>query len=443
MPTFYLKTFGCQMNEEESLRIKDYLASKRYRETDDYTKASLVIINTCSIRQTAEDRLLGLLDGVRTKGLPTVKIAVTGCIAGLATDAYSRYKLSTKLRRRLKDVDLFFTAESLSTLGTLLGDTFDEDTYYDFKATHTPYSAYLPIMKGCDNYCSFCIVPYAKGPERSFATKDILEEVRKLQDQGIKEVLLLGQKINSYGLEGSLRATFFAKRSKDSSLPHPFAQLLSEIHEKTSIPHIYFMTSYPTDFTDDLIDTIASLPRVGQYIHIPVQSGSTKVLKAMERRYSREVYDDLLDKMVARLPDMHLSTDFIVGFPGETDADFVESVELMHKYPFTMAYIAPYSPRPGTKAFELGDPIPREVKKERFTVLTKALEESALAEHQNYLNKQYPLLVTKKSGDFLSGRIPNYKEVLIPDTSCMIGEVASITITQADAWRLIGKVITT
>jgi len=442
MLTYYLKTFGCQMNEEESLRIRDFLGGFKIKENSKPTDADIIIINTCSIRQTAEDRLTGLIDSIRTgqKG-KTAKIAVTGCIAGLALDQYKRYQLSKSLLRKLNTVDLFFTAEEVDKLASLLPEVYSEENYYNLKHTVSPISAFVPIMKGCDNYCSFCIVPFSKGPERSIPAPEILQEIQKLTDQGIKEVLLLGQKINSYELEGEKRTLWAKKKLKDPQTPHPLTTLLEKIQEKTKLERIFFMTSYPTDFTDDLIEAIRVLPKVGEYIHIPVQSGSTKILKSMQRRYSRPQLDDLLDKIVSQLPNLHLSTDFIVGFPGETEVDFTKSKELLEKYPFDMAYIAPYSPRPGTTSASMIDDIPRKEKKDRWAELTKILEQSALQQNKQYLGKKGTVLIGRKKRTVAMGRLPNYKEVEIHDPSVNIGDIVPVEIITTDAWRLVGAIL--
>lgn len=342
MKKFFIKTFGCQMNEADSERLAAVFEKKGYRLAKKIEEANVIIINTCSVRESAENRVFGLVNNLikhHTSYIIHPKIILTGCMVGSARGERRRYTL-TQLKRKLSRVDEFKTIEEL---------VGPEKISPKRKRAS---SAFVPIMEGCDHFCSYCVVPYGRGKEISRPFKEIICEVEELAKRGYKEIVLLGQNVNSY--------------------QPSFAKLLYRLHQIKGIQKISFITSNPWDLTDDIIGTM-SLPKIDHYLHLPVQSGDNQILKKMNRPYTALQYVKLVEKIRKKIPDIKIGTDIIVGFPGETKKAFENTVKLCKKVSFSKAYIAKYSPRPGTAAFKLKDNVSSEEKKRRWQILEELI----------------------------------------------------------------------
>jgi len=377
MPSVFIKTFGCQANKSDSERILgDYLA-RGYSETQNWQNADEIVLNTCSVRQSAEDRVRGFLVNL-TKFIDSgkkhkPKVILTGCMLHFN---------EKEIRELLPDVDEILPIAEVG---------FNQKAIRKDKE-----SAWVPISTGCNSFCSYCIVPYSRGRERSRPMKDIVNEIKILAKEGYRNINLLGQNVNSYGLEKSginLRKLYMDKENfsenniptnqsqyqKPKSTP-PFVLLLKKISQIKEIKKITFFTSNPWDFWDELIDEIAINPKIDRFIHLPVQSGSNRILKKMNRGYTRESYLSLIKRIREKVPDAVFGTDIIVGFPGETDADFKDTLNLVKKVGFKIAFVARYSPRPGTASHRLySDNIPAKIKKERWEILDKIANKDNLS----------------------------------------------------------------
>jgi len=377
MPSVFIKTFGCQANKSDSERILgDYLA-RGYSETQNWQNADEIVLNTCSVRQSAEDRVRGFLVNL-TKFIDSgkkhkPKVILTGCMLHFN---------EKEIRELLPDVDEILPIAEVG---------FNQKAIRKDKE-----SAWVPISTGCNSFCSYCIVPYSRGRERSRPMKDIVNEIKILAKEGYRNINLLGQNVNSYGLEKSginLRKLYMDKENfsenniptnqsqyqKPKSTP-PFVLLLKKISQIKEIKKITFFTSNPWDFWDELIDEIAINPKIDRFIHLPVQSGSNRILKKMNRGYTRESYLSLIKRIREKVPDAVFGTDIIVGFPGETDADFKDTLNLVKKVGFKIAFVARYSPRPGTASYRLySDNIPAKIKKERWEILDKIANKDNLS----------------------------------------------------------------
>lgn len=343
---YFIKTYGCQANEADSEKLAAVFEKRGYQLAKEIEKADVIVVNTCSVRESAENRVFGLINNLINHQLRSnklclssiinhQKIILTGCMVGSARGERQRYSFQ-ELKRKLPQVDEFQTIEEL------IGP--EKVSPKRKKKTST----FVPIMEGCDHFCSFCVVPYARGKEISRAFDEIVCEVEELARRGYKEITLLGQNVNSY--------------------QPSFAKLIRRIHEIPGIKKISFLTSNPWDLTDDIIQLI-KLPKIDRYLHLPVQSGDNRILKKMNRPYTALQYIKLVEKIRKEIPDIKIGTDIIVGFPGETKKAFENTVDLCKKVGFVKAYIAKYSPRPGTAASKLKDNVPPEEKKRRWKIL--------------------------------------------------------------------------
>jgi len=413
------------MNKSDSERVAAVLEKDGYHQAADITEADLVILNTCSVRQSAENRVFGLLQNLKKlkKDRPNLITAVTGCVA-------------SKDAKRIQDkTDIVFNIKDLKSLPQMIRplksrtDVLTKN--HDYLKTKPKYNsefqAHVPIMTGCNNFCTYCVVPYARGREKSRNSQDIIKECESLVKKDYKEITLLGQNVNSYG--------------QDSPQEIDFGQLLKKVAQIPGDFWIRFITSHPKDMSDKLIKVIAKhQPKVTPYIHLAVQSGSNKILKAMNRKYTAEYYLKLVDKIQAQINDCRLSTDIIVGFPGETAQDFQETVDLFKKARFNMAYISQYSPRPGTAAAKLEDNVPREEKKTRDKKLTEILEKISLEENQQDVGKKTTVLVEKKTKGFYIGKNPQYKTVKFKSNKKdLTGQFVDIKVSKGLDWGLVGK----
>jgi tRNA-2-methylthio-N6-dimethylallyladenosine synthase len=348
MRTYFIKTFGCQMNKNDSERITGWYENKGWKKAKKIEEADEIVINTCSVRQSAEDRVYGLINNLAKSKIqnPKSKIVLTGCML--------RYPIAD-LKKKLPVVDEFkkiFEFQILNPQSVI---------------RNSKIHAWVPIMEGCSHFCTYCVVPYARGPEKSRPFEEIVCEVEELARRGYKHITLLGQNVNSY-----------TPPNYDVSIhdnQSPFAALLRRLHEIPGIEKISFITSNPWDLTDDIIETM-SLPKIDRYLHLPVQSGDDEILRRMNRPYTAKQYLALVKKIRWRIPDIKIGTDIIVGFPGETEEQFQNTVKLCKKVGFEKAYIAMYSPRSGTAAFKFKDDVPHEEKKRRWQILEKLINKN-------------------------------------------------------------------
>jgi tRNA-2-methylthio-N6-dimethylallyladenosine synthase len=348
--TYHIFTLGCQMNESDSERLETLLKSSGYRPASEL-KADLIVVNACSVRQKPIDRIWGKLRLWQKKN-SQARIVLTGCLT------------ESDRKKFEKEFDLVFAIDDINSFTDLLSLEVSYDDYFKIKPNYRYQDkAFVPIMTGCNNYCSYCVVPYTRGRERSRAKEEIIKEIKHLVKNGFEKIVLLGQNVNSY------------KSQKDGSneIGKDFVQLLEEINSLSGDFVIEFMTSHPKDMSDQLIEAIGSLNKVSSWVHLPVQSGDNQVLKQMNRGYTREDYLDLVRKLKKSVDGLILTTDIIVGFPGETEEQFQNTVSLAKEVNFNGGYVSKYSPRPGTKAEKMEDNVSLSEKKRRWKILDKLI----------------------------------------------------------------------
>lgn len=413
MPRYHIWTSGCQMNQAESARLAADLEKRGYEPAADAAAADLIILNSCVVRQSAEDRArhklaaLGKLPNRR----PRPELALTGCLVDLNTD---------ELKREFPRIDHFFPAGATPPWAN--GDWSPE-------LKSSPPFAYVPIMQGCDNYCAYCIVPYRRGPERSRPPAEVVTEVAALVNQGVREVILLGQNVDSYG--------------HDLPGKPELASLLGELNAVAGLKRLRFLTNHPKDMIPALIDAVAGLDKVCEQICLPVQAGSDAVLQAMRRGYTVAHYRELVARIRRRLPEAALSTDVIVGFPGETAAQFRETRDLLADLRFDVVHAAAYSPRPGTYAARhLKDDVPPEEKRARLAEI-ETLQEGIAAEiNHRLLGQRLEVLTAGRKKGKCYGRTRSDKLVFFPVADCRQGQAVNVIITHTSPWSLQGEVTT-
>lgn len=438
-PRFHITTYGCQMNKNDSERIAGLLSGLGFTSTDDEKEADLILLNTCSVRQTAEDRIFGKMEDLaRLKEKnPKLIVGVTGCMAG-------RDKARAFVKR-LGPVDLYFPTPEMVKLPKWIAElrpdlvnSADLETDYlklkPFRETST--QAFVTIQIGCNKFCTYCVVPYARGLEQNRAVKEILDEVRELAAHGTLEVTLLGQTVNS----------FKAKDPDAFSPSNPykdhFAALLWEINQIDGIERIHWTAPHPNSMTDEVIDAL-TLPKQVNYLHLPVQSGSTAVLSRMNRKYSREQFLDVIARIKAKCPNIALGTDIIVGFPGETTEQFDETVSLYRACDFDISYTAQYSPRSGTLGVKLySDDVSKEEKRRRWDELQQVMEETVLRKNQAYVGQIVSVLIERVENGFASGNSREMKLTRCKSSDAsLVGQIVKIKVTQAQEWQLVGDLV--
>lgn len=438
--TYFIRTFGCQMNLHDSERVSGLLDSLGSLEVSRPEDADIVIFMTCCVREAADTRLYGQCSSCKSLPAPPCGrrvVAVGGCIAQRDGEG---------LLKNLDNVDVVFGTDSIAHVGDLIADVFenggsrirciegDSGVATDMpwhRATN--YHAWVPIMTGCNNFCSYCIVPYVRGREKSRSFEQIVDEVTGLVRSGVREVTLLGQNVNSYG-----RDIFGSPR---------FADLLRAVGD-TGIERIFFTSSHPKDLLPETIDAMAEVPSVMPQLHLAVQSGSNRILKLMNRKYTREHYLDLIDRVRDRIPDIAVSTDIIVGFPGETEEDFEQTLALAQEARYAQAFTFIYSKRAGTPAADMPDETPREVVLERFNRLVKVVEGTAYDFNQRDLHSTVPMLIegtSKKDPGMLQGKSPKNQTVHAPvpagiDPADLVGRIVDVDIDVAKTWYLAGSI---
>ena len=434
VPTAYVETYGCQQNEADSEKLRGYLTQSGYTITDTAEGADVVVMNTCAIREHAEQRVFGNLGAlVHTKRRhPEQKIFLCGCMAGQRI-------VSDRIKHSYHHVDGVFSTHHLWQFPEILYNVLYQ-CKRQFYVTDEPGSiaegipqvrddklkAWVSIMYGCNNFCTYCIVPYVRGRERSRQPEDILAECRALIEGGCKEITLLGQNVNSYG--------------KDLDCGVDFSDLMEQI---TQIPGeflIRFMTSHPRDAGKKLFDTMARESKIAKQLHLPFQSGSSRVLKAMNRHYDREKYLEAVRYAKSVMPDLVLTSDVIVGFPGETEEEFEETISLIEEVRYDALFTFIFSPRHGTPAASMEDPTPKQEKNRRFDKLCAVQNEISEQIHAAYVGKAMRCLVDGKDGDQLTARTEGGRLVRFQGDDALIGTYQALTITDSTTWSLTGQI---
>ena len=443
---YHILTMGCQLNENDSEKLCGMLEEMGYIRTDDFQDADLNLFNTCCVRENAEDKLFGKLGELkRVKEEKGTIIAIGGCMM-------QEKHITDKIKESYPFVNILFGTHTLyrfpEDLYKALIEKKKQEDILDIDGEiyeglpikrDSNIKASVTIMNGCNNFCTYCIVPYVRGRERSREPKEIIKEVEELAKQGYKEITLLGQNVNSY-----LRV------EKEKGKPfeeydgvHSFATLLKAINKIDGIERIRFVSPHPKDFTDDVIEAIANCDKVCKLVHLPLQSGNTNVLKAMNRKYTKEQYLNLVEKMKAKIPNLTLSTDIIVGFPGETEEEFEDTLDVVRKVRFEQVYMFIYSRRVGTPGDKMENQIPEEIKHKRFDRL-KALVESQIEENnQKYVGTIQKVLVegtSKNNENMLTGRTDSNKVVIFEGDKDLINKMIDLKIVSEHMWYLKGSV---
>ena len=430
---YFLRTYGCQMNVHDSEAITNYLEQLGFIKTEDINESNVVVLNTCAIRENAKDKVVGFLGKCKylKKGNPDFLVVLTGCMT-------QQPDFIEEVMTKNKYVDIVIGTHNLHELPELLLNHNNKQTIEVYSNSDIVYegmnykrdskiTAWVNIMYGCDKFCTYCIVPYTRGRERSRKLADILSEVKELKKTGYKEVTLLGQNVNAYG--------------KD--IGETFAHLLEEV-AKTNIDRIRFVTSHPWNFTDEMINAIAKYDNIMPYIHLPIQSGSTKILERMNRRYTKEEYLVLFNKIKEKIPNASITTDIIVGFPNETDEDFKETLDVVRKCEFDGAYTFIYSKREGTPAARMIDTISSEVKEKRLQELNELVNYYSNKNNKKLEGKIVKVLVlgiSEKDKEKVYGYTDTFKLVNVSNAKDQIGNIIDVKITSAKSFSLDGKYI--
>lgn len=432
---YFLRTYGCQMNVHDSEEITYYLEALGYIKTEVLEQADIVVLNTCAIRENAKDKVYGYLG--RCKHLKKEKkdliICLCGCLMQLPTEI-------EELKKKHEYIDIIIGTHNLNELPQLIkeknkqqievysnSDKVYENIHY---SRDSKISAWINIAYGCDKFCTYCIVPFTRGRERSRKIEHILEEVQYLKEQGYLEITLLGQNVNAYGT--------------DLALGYDFADLLERV-AKIGIPRVRFVTSHPWNFTDKMIDVIAQYDNIMPYVHLPLQSGSDTILKKMNRRYTKKEYKELFDKIKTKIKNVAVTTDIIVGFPNETEEDFQDTLDLVHYCKYDGAFTFIFSPRAGTRAATMEDETPIKEKEERLKRLNEVVNKYSLENNQMLIGKVVEVLVTKvseKDENKICGYTDTFKLVNIVGEKDNIGKIVKVKITDAKSFSLDGKIVT-
>jgi len=435
---YFIRTFGCQMNVADSRLFKEYLETCGYIQTEKLEDAKIIIVNTCTVRQHAEDRALsfiGELKKLKGKGIASPsarndmpKIIVAGCVAE---------RVGEQLKKRFPYIDLILSAKDVEFFPEIFEKTFGErenikEMWVPRQKSRppliaTPVSEFVTITRGCNNFCSYCIVPYVRGQEKYRPVEEILNEIKNLVEKGVKEVTLLGQNVNSYESNGKI----------------DFADLLTKVNQIEGLKRIRFLTSHPKDFKDKIIDAVANLDKVCKHIHLPLQSGSNRILELMNRKYSIEYYFGLVEKIREKIPDVSITTDLMVGFPTETESDFNQTLNAVQKIQFDFSYVFKYSPRTKTKASSLKDDVPLETKIHRHKILLDTCNKIANEKNQKLVGKTVEVLVESKNKDgFYTGKTQCNRTVIFDPKNTpedLIGHSINVKILSAKIHSLSGE----
>lgn len=435
---FCISTYGCQMNEEDSEKLSGMLKSQGYERTENKEEASIIIFNTCCVRENAENKVFGNLGQLKQlkKKNPNLVIAICGCMM-------QQVGMADKVLKTFPYVDIIFGTHNAHKFPEYLHRVLQEGVQVkeilnkeegiveglpiDRKSD---VKAFVTIMYGCNNFCTYCIVPYVRGRERSRKSEDIIKEIEELVSQGYKEITLLGQNVNSYG--------------KGLEEDIDFAGLLRKVNEVKGLERVRFMTSHPKDLSDDVIMAIKECDKLCEQVHLPVQSGSSRILKEMNRHYDREYYLDLVKKIKSEIPDVTLTTDIIIGFPGETEEDFLDTLSLCEEVGYDSAFTFIYSRRNHTPADKMENQIPDDIKHDRFNRLVEAINKKVVIKNKEYEGKVVEVLVegpSKNDETKLTGRTRNGKLVNFAGDEKLVGELVNLKIVRAQPFSLIGEIV--
>ena len=435
--TYYVKTYGCQMNEHDSENIKAILETMGYKEASEFEKADLILLNTCAIRENAHNKVFGMVGRIKhlKESRPEVMAGICGCMA-------QEESVVEEIMTKYKFLDIVFGTHNINNLPNIIAtsmakkslevevDSIEGEVYENIPVKRdSKYKAWVNIMYGCDKFCTYCIVPYTRGKQRSREPKYIIDEVKELVNDGYLEVTLLGQNVNAYG--------------KDLNINYTMANLLEDV-AKTGIKRLRFVTSHPWDFNDEMIDIIAKYDNIMPYIHLPLQSGSSRILKLMGRRYTKEEYLQLFNKLKTRIENVSITTDIIVGFPGETLEDFNETLDVVNACKYDSAFTFVFSPRIGTPACRMQDDVSIEEKNQRLYKLNDLVNKYALEANQKYLGKTVKVLVEGYSGkdeSMLMGYTETMKLVNVKADPKNIGKIINVKITDVKTWSMDGEIV--
>lgn len=435
---YYIETWGCQMNEEDSEKLSGMLKSIGYSKTDNLKEAGIIIYNTCCVRENAENKVFGNLGELKhlKKENPDLIIAICGCMM-------QQEGMADKILKKFPHVNIIFGTHNafkfpeylnrVKTEGVQVKEIYNKETEIVEGIPvdrESSVKAFVTIMYGCNNFCTYCVVPYVRGRERSRKSEDIINEIKDLVSKGYKEITLLGQNVNSYG--------------KGLEEDIDFAKLLRKVNEVEGLERVRFMSSHPKDLTKDVILAIKECDKICEQVHLPVQSGSNRILKKMNRNYTKESYLELIDLIKKEIPDVTLTTDIIVGFPGETEEDFLDTLDLVNKVEYDSAFTFIYSRRNNTPADMMLNQVPDEDKHHRFDRLVKSINDSVIKKNKAYENKIVEVLVegpSKNDKSKFTGRTRNGKLVNFSGENITIGDLVNVKILRAQPFSLIGEVV--
>ncbi len=433
---YFIKTYGCQMNEHDTENIKAILEEMSFKETEKMENADLILLNTCAIRENAHNKVFGMIGRIKhlKEKNKNIIVGICGCMV-------QEEKVADEIKNKYKWIDIVFGTHNINELPEILKklsktkkQTFEVYSIEGNVIENIPakreskYKAWVNIMYGCDKFCTYCIVPYTRGKQRSRKKENIIKEVQELKRDGYKEVTLLGQNVNAYG--------------KDLKEDYDMSDLLEEV-AKTNIERVRFITSHPWDFTDKMIETIKKYKNIMPYIHLPIQSGSNKVLKRMGRRYTKESYIELFNKL-KQIPNVAITTDIIVGFPGETEEDFNDTLEVVNTCKYDSAFTFIFSPREGTPAAKMKDETTLKEKEQRLHKLNDLINKYAKENNDKYLNKEVLVLLeeeSEKDKNMLKGYTETMKLVNVKAPKEKLGQIVNVKITSAKTWSLDGEIV--
>ncbi|MCI8777641.1 MAG: tRNA (N6-isopentenyl adenosine(37)-C2)-methylthiotransferase MiaB [Bacilli bacterium] len=434
---YYVKTYGCQMNEHDTENIKAILEDMSFSEALEMENADLILLNTCAIRENAHNKVFGMIGRIKNlkEKNPNLLIGLCGCMAQeeiVVKEILDKYRF----------LDIVFGTHNIYNLPNIIAQTlkskkteievlsYEGDIVENMPVKRdSKYKAWVNIMYGCDKFCTYCIVPYTRGKQRSRRPEYIIDEVKNLVNNGYKEVTLLGQNVNAYG--------------KDLDINYKMENLLEDV-AKTGIDRVRFVTSHPWDFTDNMIETIKNYPNIMPYIHLPLQSGSSKILKLMGRRYTKESYLELYNKIKENLPYSSITTDIIVGFPGETEEDFLETLEVVKACKFDSAFTFIFSPRIGTPAAKMEDNVSLEEKSNRLQRLNDLVNKFSKEANETYLEKIVPVLIegySEKDNNKLMGYTDTMKLINVVGNKTSIGKIVNVKVKEIKTWSMDGEIV--
>lgn len=433
---YYVKTYGCQMNEHDTENIKAILEDMSFKEAINMEDADLILLNTCAIRENAHNKVFSMVGKIHElkKHNPNLITGLCGCMA-------QEEVVVDHILKRFSWLDIVFGTHNISNLPKILARAIsNKEIEIEVLSgegsvlEHIPvkrdnkYKAWVNIMYGCDKFCTYCIVPFTRGKQRSRKPDYIIDEVKKLVQNNYQEVTLLGQNVNAYG--------------KDLDINYTMANLLNDV-ANTGIKRVRFVTSHPWDFTDEMIDVIANNPNIMPYIHLPLQAGANRILKLMGRRYTKESYLELFHKIKDKIPNASISTDIIVGFPGETEKDFQETLDIYNECKFDIAFTFIFSPRVGTPASKMEDNVTKEEKKDRLQRLNKLVNKYSKEANNRYLNKEVDVLLesTSLKDNMLAGYTDTMKLVNVKADNSYLGKIVKVKITSTKSWSMDGELV--